>query len=404
MQYQLFDPSPHRFPPPRLPLLAPLSWDAIHCWRDPQAPVPAWQPSKQQRPRLYSRARYALRDAYQLSGVGPNGALLAPSYHCRTMLDPALQLGAPVQLYALQANLQADLADIARQLVAAPTPIKAVLAPHYFGLPQDLRALAALCAKHDAELIEDCAHALPLRQPGNGMGNGMGTTGTWCVASPYKFFPCEDGGALWSGSGQPLPPLMPLSKLNLRGELRQWRRLRARSRRPKLELVQTGPSAPAEDPHFIGRASCVNLQGSSPDYHPAQQSSACSMLSRWIIGHANIDRIVTRRRDHYQSWAREVQTLANASALFPALGVGATPYMFPLLLDQPHKHFAALKHAGLPIWRWDSLAQSHCPTAADYRLRLLQLPCHQALSEADLAWMFATLRTILGSKASGAAA
>ena len=406
LDYLLFDPAPCAFPRPQVPLLAPLNLSALRWRRTGRDPVPAWAPEG----RLYTRARYAMLDAFRLSGVGPAGALLAPAYHCRTMLDPALHLGAPVQLYALQANLQADLADIARQLAAAQVPIRAVLAPHYFGLPQDLRALAALCAEHDAELIEDCAHALPLRQPGNGNGNGMGngmgmgTTGTWCVASPYKFFPCEDGGALWSGNGQPLPPLAPLSKLTLRGELRQWRRLRERSRRPKLGPAPTGHAAPAEDPQFIGRAGLVNLQGTSPDYHHAQQSSACSMLSRWIIGHADLDQILTRRRNHYQSWAREAQTLANASALFPALGDAATPYMFPLLLDQPHKHFAALKHAGLPIWRWDSLAQSHCPTAADYRLRLLQLPCHQALSEADLAWMFATLRTILGSKASGAAA
>ncbi len=135
----------------------------------------------------------------------------------------------------------------------------------------------------------------------------------WYVANPYKFFPCEDGGALWSGSGHPLPPLVPLSKLNLRGELRQWRHLRERSHRPKLEPVQTGQSAPVDDPQFIGRASGVNLQGPSPDYHPAQQSSACAMHSRWIIGHANIDQILTRRRNHYQSWAREAQTLAKAS-------------------------------------------------------------------------------------------
>jgi hypothetical protein len=35
------------------------------------------------------------------------------------------------------------------------------------------------------------------------------------------------------------------------------------------------------------------------------------------------------------------------------------------------------------------MAASSCPTANDYRLHLLHLPCHQSLSRTELAWMIA---------------
>ena len=403
LDYLLFDPAPFGFPAPALPLLAPLRRGALQ-WSSPATrPVPAWAGHG----RLYSRARYALREAFSLSGVGPAGSLLAPAYHCRTMLDPALVLGAPISLYHLQVDLTPDLDDITQRIRSAAVPVRALLAPHFFGLRQDLAALADVCRQHGVALIEDCAHALPLRTP----ANGMGSTGTWCVASPYKFFPCEDGGALWSGSGQALPAAPPLQAPSWRaaaGQVRnQLRRLRQRVPASPATLPTTGaPAALAPLTAATRHAQALRQQhhGPSADYQRGRENLACSSLSSWIIGHADIGQIVARRRANFLQWAAAVQGLQQAHAPWQRLGAHDTPYMFPLFIHQPEQRFPALKAAGLPIWRWDSLAQSHCATAADYRLRLLQLPCHQALSEADLAWMFATLRTILGSKASGAAA
>ena len=393
LDYLLFDPAPYAFGPAALPILPALHTDALRWHSGSAAPVPAWLGDGSQPPRLYSRARYALQDAYRLSGVGPQGALLAPGYHCRTMLDPALALGAPVLLYALHADLSLDLDDIARQLRGAVTPIKAVLASHFFGLAQDMAALAALCRQHGATLIEDCAHALPLKRP----FNRMGATGTWCVSSPYKFFPCEDGGALWSGTGQ-TAQLPPLRAATLRTELGQLRRMLAKARQPRLVVAGSPVVLPTPDAaQRLAQGVTARLRGPSVDFEPGQAALSCTAVSRWVIGHTDVAQLVERRRKHYQRWVAAVQPLHNARALRPELGEHDTPYMFPLLIDQPDHHFAALKRAGLPIWRWDSLATSACPTAARYRLTLLQLPCHQSLSDAALAWMVGTLGQVLAA-------
>jgi hypothetical protein len=73
--------------------------------------------------------------------------------------------------------------------------------------------------------------------------------------------------------------------------------------------------------------------------------------------------------------------------------------MFPLYLEAPDRHFAVLKHLGVPIWRWDSIVASPCPTAADYRLHLLHMPCHQALDDASVEWMIAAVTRVLGREA-----
>ena len=55
-----------------------------------------------------------------MAGVGREGALLAPAYHCVTMLDPAMALNADIQLYPLHADLSPDLEKLDELLGAIP--------------------------------------------------------------------------------------------------------------------------------------------------------------------------------------------------------------------------------------------------------------------------------------------
>lgn len=389
LDYLLFDPEPFDFPPARIPVMPPLRFGAIRRRSDVRA-VPAWGAAA----RFYGRGRYALHDAYQLSGVGSAGALLAPAYHCRTMIDPALALGAPVRFYALDEALRPDLSDMARQLSEPGTPVKAVVASHFFGMAQDLREIAALCERRGVALVEDCAQSLPLSAP----TNGMGKTGTWCVASPWKFYPCEDGGVLWAGVGH-MVDLPRLRKPSLRAELselsRMWRHAQV-----SRGSGETRPPAPSRAPtreEIDAQSIARRITGPSRDYAPEREPLGCSAISRWIVAHTDSAELLAKRRANYERLAAAAKDFPRARALRPMLGANDTPYMFPLLIEEPDGRFPALKRAGLPIWRWDSLASSHCLTATSYRLRLLHLPCHQALTDADLDWMVRTLATVLGA-------
>ena len=341
--------------------------------------------------RAYTRGRYALIDAYRLCGVGPGGALLAPAYHCRSMIDPALRLHAPVLLYPSGPDLVPDLEALQLLIAQATVPVKALLVTHYFGFAQPLKPLSRLCADHGIDLIEDCAHAM-FRAVADGAATdpAMGGTGRCGVASPYKFYPCDDGGILWANRREALPGPAPRPQTvtaELKGVARSLQHLFARDQH--LDLGDLDQQILAALDRATERGSDLAVDSDSPSayYQPADEGLQSLWWSRRVKRHTQVARLADRRRQNYLRWVQAVAGLPCCRALFPELPAYAVPYMFPLLLDYPHAHFYPLKHLGMPIWRWDDIATSACLTATDYRLRLLHLPCHQELTPNQMNWM-----------------
>jgi hypothetical protein len=382
MDYLSFDPASCKFPRPRVPVLPALSRHSLG--RQAAAAPSAAQHAD---PRHFSRGRYALAQACALSGVGPGGALLAPAYHCRTMLDPALRWGAAVQLYPIQADLSPDLDALAALLTAPAQPVKAVLATHYFGFPQALQALSELCARANVTLIEDCSHAM--------FGN-VGRTGRYAVASPYKFFPSPDGGMLWANGGARLPDAAGNAPGPLNEVKAVWHALQRRGSAPlEPQAIPRETQAARMDGASVGRQVSTHHTMTSQQYDSTEEYSSGLAWSRWIMRHTNSRRLVLLRRRNYRRWATAVAGLPHGRALFPALGDNAAPYMFPLLIDHPQFHFYLLKRLGVPVWRWDDMAVSNCSVASQYRLRLLHLPCHQELTDRQMSWMIAAVQHVL---------
>jgi perosamine synthetase len=346
--------------------------------------------------RHYARGRYALHAAYGLAGVGQKGALLAPAYHCRTMLDPALSLGAEVGLYALTAELHPDLEGLQRAAADCRTKPAAVLVTHYFGLPRNIASVAAWCRSEGVALIEDCSHALA---PVNGAR--VGQTGRWAVSSPYKFFPCADGGWLWCNDASPLPaqPRSPGAKAQLRGLLHAVQQLREPARSPDRSTVADELSAltGARLPH--GRDWTEQTAAPSYEYLTNDEGVGSLAVSRWIQRHTNLGVVARQRRARYQEWASAVTGLTGARALLPDLPPAVVPYMFPLLVDDPAPAFYPLKRLGVPLWRWDDMAVSDCAVSRRYRQGLFHLPVHQALSDDQMAWMLAAVRRAIAPSA-----
>lgn len=384
----IFDPSACGFPKPRVPLL-PTGLDGC-TFKTPRT----WAPAAHF--RHFARGRYALREAYRLAGIGPGCRLLAPAYHCRTMLDPALALGGDVALYPLQPDLSPDLAALDALAARSSTPVKALLATHFFGLPQDFAALANWCAGRGIALIEDGSHTFfceSHRPP------GTGGFGDFVVSSPYKFLPSPDGGLLYArdpdrlnGIAQCAPGWVD----ELRGLVHLWQKARADALcnidalDQEIAAVAALPLRRAIDRH--------ELAGPSADYRPEHEGNAGRRFSRSLYRHPDIPMVADRRRENYLRWSAATMNLPYYRPLFPELPKGCIPYMFPLLIEHPEPHFHWLKQLGMPIFRWDSIVASDCPTASRYRLHLLHLPCHQSLTENQLDWMIAAIRKLGAGK------
>lgn len=399
MKLNRFDPAPCAFPKPRVALL-PDRPELLAIGKSCSASSARHAPSHF---RHFTRGRYALGAAYQLAGVGRNGALLAPAYHCVTMLDPAVALAADVQLYPLHADLSPDLEKLDQLLTTCKKPVKALLATHFFGLAQDFTGLKEWCDKHDIVLIEDCSHVLFTE---GFQAAGTGLFGRFVAASPYKFFPCADGGLLYSSTEQLLAGVKTESAgllQELRGIKRTWEQRRsAGAMADETGAIDKRLESFSRHPLIAANEGITPYSQPSALFSANAAKTASLRGSRFIVSRSSIEENIRRRRNNYRLWLAAVAGLPNCHPLFPDLPDACAPYMFPLHIEHPTPYFYWLKHLGVPIWRWDEMAVSDCPVAQDYRLHLLHLPCHQSLSDKQMNWLTTALQKTLHHPAQGA--
>lgn len=383
-----FDPAGHGFPRAALPVLPWLRRADLH-WTAQPAPRPG-RPGATVRP--FAFGRYALHAALQAAGVGPGSRVLVPAYHCRTMVDGALALGAEVDFYRVGADLRMDVDDLNRRLEAPGLPVRALVAAHLFGFAQPMQPAADAAARHGAVLVEDCSHvATGAADP------ALGSTGRFGIASPYKFYPLQDGGLLWDNEGARLPRAAagPGWVDEARGAWRTWG-------------LSRQPAAPAPAPAGLPAAAAAAAAPLPPeadpllaDDHPSEQFDARRIGapglagSRWLMRRIDVLRLSQRRRQRYAQWLQAAQGWSGVRPLHAELPAATVPYMFPLLLERPATQFPALKRAAVPVGRWDDMAVSDCPVATHYRGALIHLPCHQALDDAQFDWLLTTTRQAL---------
>lgn len=388
LDYWVFDPSTCQFPKPRVSILPSVfDYSALPNGNQALSDIAILH---------FSRGRYALGEAYRLAGLDKQSTLMAPAYHCVTMLDPALALGAQVQLYSLKPNLMPD-PDSLQQICSQSTkPIKALLATHFFGFVRDFSWLKQWCDERGIALIEDCSHVLFSEQY---QARGAGLYGKFIASSPYKFFPCTDGGLLYAPDANCLDGVQTESAGFL-AELRGIKSAIEKSRMPRIStndidlIDQQLESITAAVP-MAGSDRRMGRSAQSTQYSIASAKMASLRSSRWVTSHSSANNNVTCRQENYRRWVQALSDVHNCHVLYPEIASDVVPYMFPLYVDTPMPHFYWLKQLGVPVWRWDEMAISNCPIAADYRLHLIHLPCHQSLSEEEMVWMHAAVRKTL---------
>jgi perosamine synthetase len=112
-------------------------------------------------------------------GIGPGDEVIVPTLTYIASVNSIAYTGAtPVFVDSLKDTWQMDPADVERKV--SPRT-KAVMAVHLYGHACDMRALKAICNKHNLFLIEDCAEAIGSLYRGQHVG-------TFGDISTYSFF------------------------------------------------------------------------------------------------------------------------------------------------------------------------------------------------------------------------
>jgi hypothetical protein len=380
-----------------IPRLPGFGWPALAGSRD------AGMSCVLDLPNLHfaTSGRASILLALEALGVGAGDRVLLPTYHCPTMVAPVTHVGAEPLFYPIDSRGRPDLQWLAAQPADCA---RALLAPHYFGLPQPMGCLRTWCDERGILLIEDCAHAL-FGQAGE---RPVGQWGDAAVASLTKFLPVPEGGCLVLKDGKAPPRLTAagavtqvkcmvdmlevgasqgqITGLNtlISGGLGLMRRLRGGPDAAEAEPVQPVPGDTASGDELTIDAALAHRALAAP--------------ARWAAGHLPRERIVSRRRAHYAWLARALAGQEGLRPLMPELPADCAPYVFPLSVDRPDPGYLELRRLGMAVFRWDRLWPGVPRISGDHGClwshHVIQLACHQDLDRAQLEMTVSALRRL----------
>lgn len=342
-------------------------------------------------PLLVARGAVAILLALRHAGIGSGAEVLVPAYHCPSMVAPVRAAGAEAVPYAINEDLSADTASLER-LITSRT--RALLVAHLLGRVADLSGIKALCEARGIVLIEDCAHTFF----GATAAGPVGSIGHYAVASPRKFFPIAEGGLLTSASRdlRELSVPAPTWSRSMQAALRMvdtavaYGRLRAFA--PMLGVAKHLRAALRGKP---GEQVPSSVQGDDADPYNIELDVRQSVglaggAGRYLF---NIGLIEARRRN-FERLAAGIHGAAAARVLdLPSVHT-FVPYVVPVLLADPQRHFAQLKQLGVPMWRWEYSPRGVCEVTDRYSQSLVQLPCHQSLRPQELERIIDAVRSL----------
>ncbi len=374
----------------------PLSVDLGHLLGRPVRSDPArwFGPG---RVRLTHMGRVAIRQACDVLRLGSGDEVLVPAYNCGTEVDALLAAGASVVLYRVDRAARIDVDDLQARI--SPRT-RAVYVIHYFGFPQPLDRIVALCRERGLRLIEDCALSLFSRDG----AEPIGCRGHVSIFNFPKSAPVPDGGALVVNDaaledGAPAgrrPPrgaivrgFLPLLK---RAMLRRfWGVPGMRFLSPPMLGGSPGSLAASGD---AGREEMPR----SYRYDRSIDGTRLSRTSERILRTLDVPRIVARRRENYATFLELLSGAPGLEPLFRDLPEGVCPLCFPVIVGRRGEACGRLEKHSVSAIRWwagyhPALPWDAFPDACHLKDRVLALPVHQQLDASHVLHIARLMKT-----------
>lgn len=345
--------------------------------------------------------RAAIYQALRQLKLKRDSSVLVPTYHCPTMVAPVLLAGARPCYFGILPNGLPNLDSIAPEVARDAS---AMLVPHYFGLPQSLAVVRTWCDEHGIALIEDCAHSLF----GTAGERSVGAWGDFATASLSKFLPIPEAGLLASAQG-PLAPLQ-LTSQGMKAELKGFADvLEVATLNRRLTGLNSLIGSLFRLKKAVRSARSVDRSNVVEASSESDFMSACDMqridhaplvASAWLVRGLPRSRIIARRRENYDAYARKLRDCRGARALLQIDSQHTAPYVFPLWVDDADRVYQALRTCGYPVFRWDRIWPGTPQQPGDagplWSRHVLQLLCHQDLHGDDIDATAVAIKRLLG--------
>ena len=300
--------------------------------------------------------------------------ILLPAYHCPALVEPFIWQGVNIEFYHLNADLSVDLTDLASKI---NNTTRACLFVRYFGFELNIKAATALAKKQELTVIEDWAHCFfgSIGEADNGL------VADFAISSCNKFFPTLDGGIIHAKK----PLNFVLSKQPIKEEIKYFLHLH-----PHLcNFLSTIknivlPNAIAENNNEIPAFRYFNHQ---------TKNINCCWFTQCFVKQSHHQKIIQARRQNYLYLLQNLIDLSVGKPLYPILPDATVPYVFPFVLSSK-AYFKPIRQAAITIFRWEELVSTDCQTSQTYHQRLIQIPCHQSLTQKNLNYIINTIKNL----------
>ena len=350
---------------------------------------------------ITTSGRAAIYQALLQLRLAPGSIVLAPTYHCPTMIAPVILANLDVEFFGLRPDGLPNLSSIDS---STASKAKAIIVSHYFGLARSLAEVRNWCDEHRIALIEDCAHCYF----GDAGERPVGTWGDFSTASLSKFFPVPEGGVLASARAH-------ISALNLapqdfKSQLKAWADILETSivhgrfagingvlallfKLKKLTRRAEGDAGNTE-----ARSDAASMMQICDMARIAQTPAGAAVMLKTVLPRGQI---IAKRRRNSAIFARHFEHARGAQPLFPKEDEKAVPYVFPLWVEEPDRVYHALRAQNLRVFRWDNvwpgIPQIPGDVGPSWSRHVLQFLCHQDLSESDITHTALTTLNLVSS-------
>ena len=335
----------------------------------------------------FERASWAI--AYGIMGIAKKrgkskARVWFPDYFCKEPLEILSNFPIEVEHYSIGKNFEPDWEALEQMCAQRGSP-DAMVVVHYFGFSNNSKTAQKFCERHSTELIEDCAHVMEAYDT-------VGSSGTFAVFSPWKFFPIPFLGFLRAGE-------------NFRALVRSFSPRRDTffgmgwviKREMQRALSTLGVNWYART---ISRSLCPS---SSPKEELDMRASYHAISLRLFSEYCKqTDYIRQRRVENYESLIKFFRKTYPTMLLFDSLPDGAVPYMFPCVArDSAAKLVGKLMQRGIPATQWPELpadvAQNtkQFPWAHFYAKHLILLPIHHNVSPRQIEYMQTQIKALV---------
>ena len=276
---------------------------------------------------LFYFGRGALWQAINSLCLSASDNVLVPAYHCGVEIEAVRMTGVQLSYYDVGEDFTIDVSAL-RNRIDADT--KAILLIHYFGFPQPIEEIKALCTTHALSLIEDCTQALF----STCKGTPLGKFGDMAIFSQRKTLPLPDGGALMVNNSRlatKLPAKKPGEYVAVKKALGMLLRTTL-NLDPRNELPYPFEQMASAINRLITR-NAVARYSTGMEIDIDRCSLAMSGTSHYIMDRTTIDHVILRRQDNYNCLLRGLRDDPYMKIVRDQLPEGVCPLYFPVKIE-----------------------------------------------------------------------